>query len=333
MIPEYQAIISSTKSATDKPTRIVSARAILRESPLPLARWNRALPKLATIATRTTTISTLIGVMRWRNYRAWRRAGRYNLPASTHSVALITMGIRLQLGSRVFAPSWLMTIATLVLLAAFVSFGRWQWHRAAEKQVLWDSFARGTDALIDLESRSVLDVARYAHVRISGGYDSGRQFLLDNRTLDGRAGYEVLTPFRLTNGRWLLVNRGWVPFTGFRDRLPDVGFAAPPELTLRGRLDELPSAGLASGRAAPATSGAWPRVTNYPTARELESALGSPLEARVLLLDRGEPLGYERRWRPPGMEPVKHTSYAIQWWSFAFVLLGLYFGLNLRKVN
>lgn len=243
------------------------------------------------------------------------------------------MAIRLQIGSRVFAPSWLMTIVTLVLLATFLSLGRWQWHRAAEKQALWDSFARGTDALMALGSRRTTELDRYAHVSVLGRYEPERQFLLDNRTLDGRAGYEVLTPLRLPDQRVLLVNRGWVPFTGFRDRLPDVTLAQPAELTVKGRLDELPRAGLASGRQAPATDGAWPRITNYPTADELERAFGGRIEPRMLLLDATEPNGYVRRWQPPGMAPIKHTSYAVQWWSFAVLLLGLFVGLNLRKVK
>jgi surfeit locus 1 family protein len=244
------------------------------------------------------------------------------------------MGIRVQVGSRVFAPSWLFTALTAVLCILFVSLGRWQWNRGVEKQAVWDSFARGTDALVVLGSKSTADVPRYAHISVTGRYAGERQFLLDNRTLDGKAGYEVLTPFALANGSWLLVNRGWVPFTGFRDRLPDVALPDSTERQIKGRIDRLPSAGLASGRAAPTTGGSWPRVTTYPTIAELEAALGGMrLEPRVMLLDAGEPLGFERRWRPPGMEPVKHTSYAIQWWSFAVVLLGLFFGLNLRKVK
>jgi surfeit locus 1 family protein len=40
-----------------------------------------------------------------------------------------------------------------------------------------------------------------------------------------------------------------------------------------------------------------------------------------------------REWQPPGLDPSRHFSYAIQWWGFAVVLLVLYFGLNLRKVS
>jgi surfeit locus 1 family protein len=226
-----------------------------------------------------------------------------------------------------------MTIATALLLVLFVSLGRWQWQRAAEKQALWDSFERGTDTLVMLGSRRSTELDRYAHVSALGQYEPDKQFLLDNRTLEGRAGYEVLTPLRLPDGRVLLVNRGWVPFTGFRDRLPDIALSQRDERTVKGRIDELPRAGLASGRQAPATGGDWPRVTNYPTAAELQAALGAEVERRVLLLDADEPHGYERQWKPPGMEPIKHTSYAVQWWSFAVLLLGLFVGLNLRKVK
>ena len=54
---------------------------------------------------------------------------------------------------------------------------------------------------------------------------------------------------------------------------------------------------------------------------ELASALGAPLEPRILLLDPQAPFGYVRDWQPPGMSPLRHFSYAIQWWSFAALAL------------
>ena len=55
------------------------------------------------------------------------------------------------------------------------------------------------------------------------------------------------------------------------------------------------------------------------------------LEPRVLLLDAREPRGYVRAWQPGGRGPEQNWSYAIQWWSFAVVLVVLYVSLNLRK--
>ena len=102
-------------------------------------------------------------------------------------------------------------------------------------------------------------------------------------------------------------------------------------VTVRGRLDELPTAGLASGRAAPALTGAWPRVTSFPSPTELEAAAGSRLEPRVLLMDAAEPTGYRRDWRPFGRGPEMHFGYALQWWSFGVLLLVLYVVLNTKR--
>ena len=73
--------------------------------------------------------------------------------------------------------------------------------------------------------RSELGLAAVRRISVAGRWDAARQFLLDNRTRDGRAGYEVLTPLQLDDGRWLIVNRGWVSFSGYRERLPDIAIA------------------------------------------------------------------------------------------------------------
>lgn len=231
-----------------------------------------------------------------------------------------------------------MTALTVLLLGLFVSLGRWQWTRGDFKQGLQEQFERGSELAVPLGSRTSAALPRFTRVSVSGRWESERQFLLDNRTRDGRAGYEVLTPLQLEDGRWLIVNRGWVPFSGYRERLPDIELdpvaSIGQSVPLRGRLDDLPSAGLASGRAAPDPSGGWPRVTTYPTIPELADSLEiDSLEPRVLLLDADQSEGYRRDWQPPGMSPQTHWSYAIQWWSFGVVLFGLYVGLNLRRTR
>lgn len=227
-----------------------------------------------------------------------------------------------------------MTLATLVLFGIFLSLGRWQWQRGEAKQAAWAEYERNAPAE-SIGPRRMAELARFAHVRIEGTFQPERQFLLDNRSYQGKPGYEVLTPFRRAGGDLVLVNRGWIPFSGFRDRLPDVSIPAAPvsSQTISGRIDELPAAGLASGRAAPDPQSAWPKLTSFPTHGELEAALSERIDARILLLDPDVPGGYVRDWKPPGLDPSRHFSYAIQWWGFAVLLLVLYFGLNIRKVS
>ena len=264
-------------------------------------------------------------------------------PEEFHNRYYRHVKLEIVVGRRVFSPSWLMTVATLCLLVLFVSLGRWQWTRAEFKREIVTEFATQSGAVVPLGSRSTTELPRFSQVEITGRWDKERQFLLDNRTRAGRAGYDVLTPLRLDDNRWLLVNRGWIPFEGYRDRIPDVRSKLDANMnervTVIGRLDDLPQAGLAGGREAPATSGSWPRVTSFPTVPQLEAAMVTAgeleprLEERWLLLSDADPAGYLRQWQPfaAGKGPEQNWSYAIQWWSFAILLLVLYFSLNLRK--
>jgi len=225
-----------------------------------------------------------------------------------------------------------MTLLTIVLLAAFILLGRWQWQRGEARQALWEQYERNTTPM-PIADRDIDGAERFTHVVLEGHLEGAHQFLLDNMSHAGQPGYEVLTPVLLESGMRVLVNRGWVPFTGYRDRLPDVSLADSANARIGGRIEDLPAPGLASGRAPPSSDAPWPKVTSFPSHDELEAALGTKISQRILLLDPAAPHGYVREWTPPGLPPARHFSYAIQWWGFAVVLLVLYFGLNFRKVS
>ncbi len=233
---------------------------------------------------------------------------------------------RAPLRAGTWAPLALAALACLV----FVRLGFWQWSRGQEREAQWTRFARGAEVLVDLDRGPTAEIALYQRVRANGSLDSAHQFLLDNRSYRGRPGYEVLTPLKRAGAAALLVDRGWVPFSGSRRSLPDVAVADLGALSLTGRLSALPSGGLAMGHAAPA-AGAWPKVTSFPEMAELSAAYGAPLEPRILLLDPGQPAGYLRDWQPPGIAPLRHFSYAIQWWSFAALSVFLWALLTYRR--
>lgn len=233
--------------------------------------------------------------------------------------------------NRSFRPSWFMTLLTVLLLAAFVQLGAWQWHRGEARQAVWAEYQQNTTPIA--VTGQVDQVGRFARVSLEGHFEPAHQFLLDNRSHAGQPGYEVLTPFQLVTGERLLVNRGWVPFTGYRDRLPDISLSNDAVHRVSGRIEDLPAPGLASGRAPPEAGPNWPKLTSFPTQEELQAALGAKIARHQLLLDPHTSDGYVREWSPPGLAPDRHFSYAIQWWGFAVVLLVLYFGLNFRKVS
>jgi surfeit locus 1 family protein len=224
-----------------------------------------------------------------------------------------------------------MTLLTLAAVVLFVILGRWQWHRAEQKRALADDFGAGGQSVAELGARAASELPRYAQVRLQGSYDGEHQFLLDNISHDGQPGYEVLTPLRLTDGRAVVVNRGWVPLTASRSQLPQVQLDSAAPQTPTGRLDNLPVVGIALGHVPPAPGAPWPKLTSFPTMADLSAALGQPLQSRQLLLNPGEPFGYVRDWHPSGLGPARHLSYAIQWWAFGALALVLYGYMNWRR--
>jgi len=242
--------------------------------------------------------------------------------------------LRVTLGNRTLHASWGMAALALGAALLFLQLGRWQWHRAAEKRAIAAAFTAGSRQSAPLGAASTGALPRYARVTVRGVYDAGHQFLLDNMIHHGAAGYEVLTPLRLDDGRILLVNRGWLPLPqGRRDVLPDLGLAAGDGVALEGRLDTLPVAGLASGVVPPGGDASWPKRTSFPTSQQLGTALNSRIEAQQLLLAADQPQGYARDWQPAsaGLGPERHLSYAIQWWGLGALSLFLFFFLNTKR--
>jgi surfeit locus 1 family protein len=240
----------------------------------------------------------------------------------------------MKVGSRIFAPRPFTTVLTIVLIGVLVSLGRWQLQRADQKRALYDAFDKGADATrpVDLKTPAL---PRYQHVEARGRYDESRQILVDNMTnADGRAGYFVITPFALTEGGWLLVNRGWVPVGRSRAELPAVGVAGDSRSVL-GRADHLPTPGINMGRPA-ALRPPFPVVANYPTHAQVAALLHETSWARaadVVLLDPDQPDGYVRQWQAPGFPPLRHVAYAVQWFGLALALVVIYLVTNFRRAD
>jgi surfeit locus 1 family protein len=232
---------------------------------------------------------------------------------------------------------WPWLLLTIAACALFVSLGRWQWSRGEHRAAQWSEFAASEAAgasVRDVTAAELASLPRFTRVRLRGRLDTAHQFLLDNISNEGRAGYEVLTPLRLEDGSAVLVDRGWMQGSGYRERLPDVGFdaeAAPRTIT--GRLGALPVAGTAAGHVPPPGEGPWPRLASFPTHADLAAVLPFALSPGVVLLDAADPRGYVRNWHPPGLEPARHYSYAVQWWAFAVLAVVLFVVLNFRRTS
>ncbi len=227
-----------------------------------------------------------------------------------------------------FRPPWWATLGTLALGGLCVTAGVWQLNRAEEKAALIAAFDAGAaaDAIPAPLPGTDVTVLRYQAITASGRYDAAHQVLLDARTRDGKAGYEVLTPL-IRENLAILVNRGWVAANPDRTRLPDITVGGE-QRTVVGRLDQLPRAALRTGQG---DATGWPRRMLFPTIAEISAALGYPAGGYQLLLDAAQPDGLRRDWWPTDMTPTQHRGYALQWFALAAGIVVIYVVSNRPK--
>ncbi|MFZ0257611.1 MAG: SURF1 family protein [Gammaproteobacteria bacterium] len=239
----------------------------------------------------------------------------------------------MKVGRYDFRPSWWPSVLALFLLGLLIFLGLWQLERGAEKQRTVDEFALRTQDLpvrID-ENWQSAEGLRFRSVSSEGRYDAGHQYLLDNRTYHGRAGYHVLTPLRISEETGVLVNRGWVTGGARREQLPEV--AAPRGETIVQGMVAIPSQNAFLVGPAGYESGGWPRVVQRVELATMERQLGYSLLPYVVQLDAANPHGFVREWQPyVGISPERHRAYAFQWFSLALALVVIYFLVNTRRL-
>jgi surfeit locus 1 family protein len=234
---------------------------------------------------------------------------------------------------RRFRPRILPTIVTLVLLPVLASLGVWQLERADEKRERIARFDTGTqiERLDSMASvRGLAELSQFQRVQLDGHYDNGRQFLLDNMTDGGRAGYHILTLFRAAASRDLiLVDRGWIA-RDFRSALPPDIRVAEDQRTIIARVSRLPRPGIELS-ASPDRLANWPRVVQFPNSASISGMLDEEILGPLLLLTADQPDGYLRDWQPAATGVDRHMGYALQWFAMAATLLVIYVVVNLKK--
>jgi surfeit locus 1 family protein len=225
------------------------------------------------------------------------------------------------------APLW-GTIGLVLSGSICAAAGLWQIDRAQQKRELFDAFSSGDSGPIrnQLITDDAADSALYQHFSVQGRYDGAHQVLIDNMMLDGRNGYQILTPLR-TEKTSVLVNRGWIPANPDRSVLPDISIDDRLR-QVSGRLNRLPRPGLRLDAPDTIANAPWPRRMLFPEAQELVAQLGYAVYGYQLLLDPEDPDGFVRDWRPNLMSPEKHMAYAIQWFLFGLTVLIIYFVVN-----
>lgn len=218
----------------------------------------------------------------------------------------------------------LVLVATLLAVALTARLGIWQLDRAAQKRALQTAL----DTRGELAPLAVSDLARtpdaatgqhHRRIELQGRWVADRTVFLENRQMDGRPGFFVLTPLELAPGDAVLVQRGWAP-RDFQDRtrLPSVP-TPDGTVSVRGTIAPPPARLYDFGAA---EGGALRQNLDLDVyGREI----GMPLRPLTLMQrdgDTGD--GLLRRWPAPAVDLHKHHGYAFQWFALTGLLIALY---------
>ena len=231
------------------------------------------------------------------------------------------------MSARFLIPAFLI-IATIAFL---VSLGLWQLDRADQKRTIEAAIVNAKTGPVELiaNGRELLD-KEYYDVRLQGNYLSDKQFIYDNQIVDQVSGYYVLTPFILTDQLGvILVNRGFIPWNGQRERLADIAVdSASREIKV-----QVSSPIKRMELKATDVSRQFPVLIQAVDFDVLEEVSKLKFVKVVGLLDPSSSDGYVRKWEPYTGSIEKHIGYAIQWFLMALVLaiIGLRIGLKRRK--
>lgn len=230
--------------------------------------------------------------------------------------------------------SWLGLSAYALMMLLLCSLGVWQLGRAEQKKQLLLRQQTAIDSgVINLNQQTMDDTAalRYRKAKLTGHYDIAHQFLLDNRIVDGKTGYFVLTPFRVDGQQAaILINRGWLPLGDDRNQMPDLTMQTEPT-EIAGRINQFPSVGLVLKGAEIPTEN-WPSVVQVVDSKVLSQKLGYEIAAFQIELEPSAAGGYTREWKiNVPIPPEKHLAYAVQWFGLALTLTALFIWISIKN--
>ncbi|MET9382297.1 SURF1 family protein [Streptomyces sp. NPDC002928] len=217
----------------------------------------------------------------------------------------------------------IVTLVAIALIPTMIELGIWQMHRyemrSARNQLVSDALAAKPVPVEQLASpgNAVTKTERYRTVTATGTFDTSREVVVRRRVnSDDEVGFHVLTPFVLTDGKVLLVNRGWIPANGAQTAFPKI--PAPPagRTTVTGRLmpDETTAAsGIKDIKGLPDRQ--IMLINSTEEAQRLDAqVLGGYIQQTAPEAKGDTP----EQISDPGKEDAPlNYAYMIQWWLFA----------------
>jgi len=214
---------------------------------------------------------------------------------------------------------WVPFIAAAIVVSVGLSLGSWQLNRAEQKRALQQQMmARAEFEPISLNALPENHISEeFRRITAEGEFISSWAVYLENRPYQGKAGFYLLMPFKLSGSEQsVLVLRGWFPRDAMdRERIPEI---ALPKGVIRieGRVRASTGKLMQLGEAAVLQPGVI--AQNVDVA---EFARASKLSLPNFIIEQSNDTadGLVRDWPIPSVGIDKHNAYAFQWFGLSMV--------------
>ena len=206
--------------------------------------------------------------------------------------------------------SFIRVFFVVFAFSLLIGLGIWQLDRAHQKKFLLHKIeARAHQPITHPYELLKKKEFSFFPAQLEGSFDYTHKILLDNKTKQGRAGYELYIPFKIKGlDYYILVDTGWTPFLLEYQILPSL--TTTHEHTVSGIL-HLPPAYFALGGFQRDKETQWPLRVEYLDLQKIGNLLGYQLFPYVLCQEVCQVIT---------ITPAKHIAYAVQWFCLALAL-------------
>ena len=233
---------------------------------------------------------------------------------------------------------WVVALFVLLLMGGLIRLGVWQLDRAAEKKAtrndtlnLEAQQARPIEGLFDGSISSQEQDLSTVNLLLQGKFLNDKALWVANQTYEDQIGYEVITPFRLqSNGKLILVSRGWVTARGFdhpNEYVPPV----EDNVAITGLLQTKP---ITFEQKNVIDDSHTPIRIGHLDNQEISTLLGETVFPYLVRLNDGQPGLLIRHWKTIAINTDQHYSYALQWFAMAIAvfIVAIYLSSNLSSL-
>jgi len=217
--------------------------------------------------------------------------------------------------------AFLKSLMALILVALCLWAAQWQFQRGIDRQDRNDTIEAQltlpTLAITEIPSKDISQIEKFEWrtVNASGAFKSEQQILLKNRYFEGVYGYEVLTRFELSDGRFIWVDRGWVKAGKDAQTAPQLTTVPQESVSIVGRVRLDKSLPVGAFFALPNSGAGMISKLNAQSGFASEGFYLDLISGSVSSLTPKAPA------QVPELSDGPHIAYSFQWIFFAGLII------------